>query len=136
MLFYFTGLELYGRFWLTAPARPKDQVASGYLAEAIFVCERWGAHAKAQLIRSTYASVLSLNGGRAYVGEGAVAEVKKGAARRGKGGKPKKPVSNYSFSLDLETVVQASQTISKEVCLSSYLFFSLLFFFFLLFFSF
>lgn len=95
-----TGLELYGRFWLTAPSLPKDNFACGYLAEAIFVCEKWGAVAKAQSIRTTYSAVLSTMGG--YTTNSEVV-------------KTKKPLSNTTCSLDLETVVQASQTISNEV---------------------
>lgn len=92
-------LELYGRFWLTAPNSPKPQMASGYLAESIFTYEKYGALAKAQLIRTTYGSLLTING-RMYGLSPTV--------------KHKKPVSDNTFSLDLETVVQASQTISNE----------------------
>ena len=79
-------------------------MASGYLAEAVFVCERWGALAKAQLIRMTYAGVLALHGRASVLAE-----------------KPKKILSNKIFALDLETVVQASQTISNEVTLQAWL---------------
>lgn len=47
------GLELYGRFWLTAPRKSKPQIACSYLSEAVFVYEKYGAVAKAQLIRTT-----------------------------------------------------------------------------------
>lgn len=96
------GLELFGLFWLTAPARSKDYVACGYLVEAIFACERWGAHAKAQRIRSMYAPVLTAGG------QYEVAGMKMNKQRS-------VLTSNTVFSADIETVVQASQAIAKEV---------------------
>lgn len=96
------GIELFAVFWMTATSRSKDQVASGYLAEAIFVCERWGALAKAQRIRTMYSAVLAA-GGRYEVTETKLSKMKT------------VPVSHTMFSADLETVVQASHAISHEV---------------------
>lgn len=96
------GLELYALFWLTSTSRSKDQVASGYLAEAIFVCERWGALAKAQRIRNMYSAVLAA-GGRYEMSTTKLSKMKN------------MPTSHTMFSADLETVVQASHAISHEV---------------------
>ena len=97
-------LELYALFWLTAPARPKEHVASGYLVEAIFVCERWGATAKAQHIRATYATVLAASG-RYDVVDTRMSSTKSRTIS----------ATQTMFSADLETIVQASQAIANEV---------------------
>jgi hypothetical protein len=97
-------LELYANYWLTASSRPKPQVASWHLSEALFLCEQWGATTKTQRMRTTYASVLASNNGFYTAGPPESEQIKK--------------VTDVSgFSLDLETSIQMAQTISNEVCL-------------------
>jgi hypothetical protein len=73
--------------------------------DAIFVCERWGATAKVQHIRTTYATVLAASGRYDVVNPG-ISSAKK--SRSGSG-------TEAMFSADLETIVQASQAIANEV---------------------
>ncbi len=46
----FSGLELYGRFWLSL-RKPRHRIALCYLLEAVNVYERWGADAKVELLK-------------------------------------------------------------------------------------
>ena len=78
------------------------QFAGAYLSEALLMCERWGAVVKSRQIRMHYASVLATNGGL-LVGE--TQKVNPMTLRE-----------SQAFSLDLDTVIQISQTISNEVC--------------------
>jgi hypothetical protein len=48
---------MYGQFWLTAPMKDKEKFAYMYLSEAIVVYERWGASAKAALLRQKCANI-------------------------------------------------------------------------------
>ena len=69
------------------------------------MCERWGAPAKAQRIRTMYAAVLAA-AGRYEFSSGP-----RDAASS------KDSTTQSMFSADLETVVQASQAIISEVSL-------------------
>eukprot|EP00026_Physarum_polycephalum_P000093 Phypoly_transcript_00093.p1 GENE.Phypoly_transcript_00093~~Phypoly_transcript_00093.p1 ORF type:complete len:2228 (+),score=422.82 Phypoly_transcript_00093:105-6788(+) len=106
-------LELFALFWLTATSRPKEHVASGYLVEAIFVCERWGAPAKAQRIRSTYSAVLAAAGRYEF------AASSRFPTNGNLNAKHQTITATQSmFSADLETVVQSSQAIANETDIS------------------
>ena len=70
--------------------------------EAIFVCERWGAPAKAQHIRTTYATVIAAAGRYEFGHTRDLARTEESTTQS-------------MFSADLETVVQASQAIISEV---------------------
>lgn len=95
-------LELYASFWLTAPPRPKLQVASCHLMEALVLCEQWGAVAKVKNMRTMYSLVFASNAFDTP-GHEVVAEPKRKLSA-GKG-----------FSLDLETAIRMAQTFSYEV---------------------
>ena len=84
------------------------------------MCERWGAPAKAQCIRSTYAAVLALAGRSEFaMGSRPPTNSNVGSIC----------ATHTMFSADLETVIQASQAIANEVIPSVSLMLSFLYVF-------
>jgi hypothetical protein len=72
--------------------------------DAILVSERWGATAKAQHIRATYAAVLAVSGRYDCI-----------HALKSHSQSHSISATETMFSADLETIVQASQAIANEV---------------------
>ncbi|MEO8402543.1 MAG: AAA family ATPase, partial [Gammaproteobacteria bacterium] len=95
--------ELAAKFYL---AEGKEMVAKGYMTEAYYSYTKWGAVAKLRHLESNYSNLLSQTPTSSALAAGTI----------------QGSITNYaSESLDLSTVVKASQTIAREIVLADLL---------------
>jgi Nif-specific regulatory protein len=92
--------ERCARFWLS---RGDNKIATLYLAEAYYAYERWGARAKARDLEANYPQISFRAGAQSF--PGLDTQITLSTIVRG------------SDSLDLTTVMKASQVISSEIVL-------------------
>jgi PAS domain S-box-containing protein len=99
--------ELYAKFWLTLG---RDKIAAMYMREAIYQYERWGAITKTEDLEERYGEMIS-NNLTGILGNEIISPKISHDISTGTG----------TESLDLMTVIKASQAISSEITLEKLL---------------